>query len=136
MVLVLSDSVIYPSLSYVCKVDHVCDLLVFKFFSVRPHCLNDQEGVIGYVNGQTEGVTCIVEAYPEPVQFSWTFANTKTLYTSVKVSYNCQNVKRYLNFCFPVDFTWLSSSRELILAVFTRKACSIIVIIIFNRQYD
>lgn len=35
---------------------------------------------------QAETVSCVVEAVPEPLQVSWTFASTRTLYTSVQVS--------------------------------------------------
>ncbi|KAG6444653.1 hypothetical protein O3G_MSEX003492 [Manduca sexta] len=33
---------------------------------------------------EAETITCVVEGSPEPLQFSWTFADSRTLYTSVK----------------------------------------------------
>ncbi|XP_063634530.1 hemicentin-2-like [Cydia splendana] len=50
----------------------------------RPVCLSSGEETIGAVPGEAETVTCVVEAAPEPLQFSWTFADSRTLYTSVK----------------------------------------------------
>ncbi|XP_075991017.1 uncharacterized protein LOC142986413 isoform X2 [Anticarsia gemmatalis] len=49
----------------------------------RPICLTNREETIGAVTREAETVTCVVEATPEPLQFSWTFADSKTLYTSV-----------------------------------------------------
>ncbi|XP_049885268.1 hemicentin-2-like [Pectinophora gossypiella] len=50
----------------------------------RPICLTNREETIGAVQRDAETVTCVVEASPEPLQFSWTFADSRTLYTSVK----------------------------------------------------
>ncbi|CAG5003373.1 unnamed protein product [Parnassius apollo] len=50
----------------------------------RPLCLTSREETIGAVHQEAETVTCVVEASPEPLQFSWTFADSRTLYTSVK----------------------------------------------------
>ncbi|KPJ09089.1 Nephrin [Papilio machaon] len=50
----------------------------------RPLCLTSREETVGAVQREAETLTCIVEASPEPIQFSWTFADSKTLYTSVK----------------------------------------------------
>nr|XP_037869560.1 synaptogenesis protein syg-2 [Bombyx mori] len=50
----------------------------------RPFCLSNRQDDVGAVHGEAETVTCVVEASPEPMQFSWTFADSKTLYTSVK----------------------------------------------------
>ncbi|CAH0577829.1 unnamed protein product [Chrysodeixis includens] len=49
----------------------------------RPICLSSREETIGAVTREAETLTCVVEASPEPLQFSWTFADSKTLYTSV-----------------------------------------------------
>ncbi|CAB3248479.1 unnamed protein product [Arctia plantaginis] len=49
----------------------------------RPTCLTTREETIGAVRREAETVTCMVDASPEPLQFSWTFADSKTLYTSV-----------------------------------------------------
>ncbi|XP_073956693.1 hemicentin-1-like [Choristoneura fumiferana] len=50
----------------------------------RPICLSPGEEVVGAVQREAETVSCVVEASPEPLQFSWTFADSRTLYTSVK----------------------------------------------------
>ncbi|KAM3968480.1 cell adhesion molecule DSCAML1 [Aphomia sociella] len=50
----------------------------------RPICLTTREETIGAVQREAETVTCVVDASPEPLQFSWTFADSRTLYTSVK----------------------------------------------------
>nr|XP_026500279.1 uncharacterized protein LOC113403871 [Vanessa tameamea] len=50
----------------------------------RPICLTNREETVGAVLHETETVTCVVEASPKPLQFSWTFADSRTLYTSVK----------------------------------------------------
>ncbi|XP_050360826.1 uncharacterized protein LOC126780399 [Nymphalis io] len=50
----------------------------------RPICLTTREETVGAVLHETETVTCVVEASPKPLQFSWTFADSRTLYTSVK----------------------------------------------------
>ncbi|CAH2103669.1 unnamed protein product [Euphydryas editha] len=50
----------------------------------RPICLTNREETVGAVLHETETVTCVVEASPKPLQFSWTFSDSRTLYTSVK----------------------------------------------------
>ncbi|XP_059055343.1 carcinoembryonic antigen-related cell adhesion molecule 5-like [Achroia grisella] len=50
----------------------------------RPICLTRREETIGAMPRNAETVTCVVEASPEPLQFSWTFADSRTLYTSIK----------------------------------------------------
>ncbi|XP_053624056.1 uncharacterized protein LOC128682985 isoform X2 [Plodia interpunctella] len=50
----------------------------------RPICLTRREETLGVVQREAETVTCVVDAAPEPLQFSWTFADSRTLYTSVK----------------------------------------------------
>ncbi|XP_072930848.1 neural cell adhesion molecule 1-like isoform X1 [Epargyreus clarus] len=50
----------------------------------RPLCITTREETVGAVAGESETVTCVVEAAPAPLQFSWTFADSRTLYTSVK----------------------------------------------------
>ncbi|VVC86136.1 unnamed protein product [Leptidea sinapis] len=50
----------------------------------RPLCITSREETIGVVDNEAETVTCVVEAAPDPLQFSWTFADSRTLYTSVK----------------------------------------------------
>uniref|UniRef100_A0A2A4K4V5 Ig-like domain-containing protein n=1 Tax=Heliothis virescens TaxID=7102 RepID=A0A2A4K4V5_HELVI len=53
----------------------------------RPVCQMGREEKIGAVVKEAEKVTCTVDASPEPLQFSWTFADSTTLYTTVtKVS--------------------------------------------------
>ncbi|PZC74615.1 hypothetical protein B5X24_HaOG207406 [Helicoverpa armigera] len=49
----------------------------------RPVCQMGREERIGAVVREAETVTCIVDASPEPMQFSWTFADSTTLYTGV-----------------------------------------------------
>ncbi|XP_047525061.1 uncharacterized protein LOC125062876 [Pieris napi] len=50
----------------------------------RPLCISTREETIGAVEREAETLVCVVEASPEPLQFSWTFADSRTLYTSVK----------------------------------------------------
>nr|XP_032527562.1 uncharacterized protein LOC116777888 [Danaus plexippus plexippus] len=50
----------------------------------RPLCLNNREETVGALVQDAETVSCVVEASPEPLQFSWTFADSRVLYTSVK----------------------------------------------------
>ncbi|XP_013147426.1 PREDICTED: neural cell adhesion molecule 1-B-like [Papilio polytes] len=50
----------------------------------RPLCLTSREETVGAIQRQAETLTCVVEASPEPLQFSWTFTDSKILYTSVK----------------------------------------------------
>ncbi|CAG4942848.1 unnamed protein product [Colias eurytheme] len=50
----------------------------------RPLCISSKEETIGAVEREAETATCVVDASPEPLQFSWTFADSRTLYTSVK----------------------------------------------------
>ncbi|CAH2035741.1 unnamed protein product, partial [Iphiclides podalirius] len=50
----------------------------------RPVCLTSREETIGAVQREAETLTCVVEASPEPLQFSWTFDDSRSLYTSVK----------------------------------------------------
>lgn len=59
---------------------------MLQYFSDRPICLTNREETVGAVLHETETVTCVVEASPKPLQFSWTFSDSRTLYTSVKVS--------------------------------------------------
>ncbi|KAI8431170.1 hypothetical protein MSG28_001209 [Choristoneura fumiferana] len=60
----------------------------------RPICLSPGEEVVGAVQREAETVSCVVEASPEPLQFSWTFADSRTLYTSVKVVGSCARSAR------------------------------------------
>ncbi|XP_013183567.1 uncharacterized protein LOC106129522 [Amyelois transitella] len=50
----------------------------------RPICLTTREETVGAIEREAETLTCVVDASPEPLQFSWTFADSRTLYTSVK----------------------------------------------------
>ncbi|KAJ0184023.1 hypothetical protein K1T71_000446 [Dendrolimus kikuchii] len=72
----------------------------------RPMCLTTKEETIGAMPQEAETVSCIVEASPEPFQFSWTFANSRTLYTSVKKVLGEDN--RYSS-----TLTWLPRNGDL-----------------------
>ncbi|KAJ2954077.1 hypothetical protein O0L34_g2292 [Tuta absoluta] len=50
----------------------------------RPICITTREETVGAVTRDSETISCTVEASPEPLQFSWTFADSRTLYTSVR----------------------------------------------------
>ncbi|XP_041986455.1 uncharacterized protein LOC121738461 [Aricia agestis] len=57
----------------------------------RPLCLSPREETIGAILDETETISCVVEASPPPLQFSWTFADSRILYTSVKSVSGHQN---------------------------------------------
>ncbi|XP_026762633.3 hemicentin-1-like [Galleria mellonella] len=50
----------------------------------RPICLTTREETVGIMPREAETVTCVVDASPEPLQFSWTFSDSRTLYTTIR----------------------------------------------------
>ncbi|XP_039764027.1 uncharacterized protein LOC120636557 [Pararge aegeria] len=72
----------------------------------RPICLTTREETVGAIVQEAETVTCTVEASPDPLQFSWTFADSRTLYTSVKKVAGHHNR-------FTSTLTWLPRDSDL-----------------------
>ncbi|KAJ8736842.1 hypothetical protein PYW07_000113 [Mythimna separata] len=72
----------------------------------RPTCQIGREEMIGAVVREAETVKCVVDAYPEPKQFTWTFPDSKTLYTSVTKLPNYPN--RYTS-----TLTWLAREDDI-----------------------
>lgn len=79
-------------LTFICEqpthsgLGYVMSALRFGSILDRPICLTTREETIGAVLQEAETVTCVVEASPDPLQFSWTFADSRTVYTSPKVN--------------------------------------------------
>ncbi|XP_068621869.1 nephrin-like [Battus philenor] len=71
----------------------------------RPLCLSSRDEKVGAIQREAETLTCVVEASPEPLQFSWTFADSRSLYTSVKKVPGHQH--RYYS-----TLTWLPRSGD------------------------
>ncbi|KAJ8737952.1 hypothetical protein PYW08_000547 [Mythimna loreyi] len=72
----------------------------------RPTCQMGRGEVVGAVVREAETVKCVVDSYPEPLQFTWTFADSKTLYTSFAKMANYPN--RYSS-----TLTWLAREDDL-----------------------
>ncbi|XP_035437189.2 uncharacterized protein LOC118267376 [Spodoptera frugiperda] len=72
----------------------------------RPTCQTGRVERVGVVEREAETVHCIVDASPEPLQFTWTFEDSKTLYTSgTRIS---ANRNRYSS-----SLTWLSRGGDI-----------------------
>ncbi|KAF9797290.1 hypothetical protein SFRURICE_006272, partial [Spodoptera frugiperda] len=72
----------------------------------RPTCQIGRVERVGVVEREAETVHCIVDASPEPLQFTWTFEDSKTLYTSgTRIS---ADRNRYSS-----SLTWLSRGGDI-----------------------
>ncbi|KAG7313090.1 hypothetical protein JYU34_000172 [Plutella xylostella] len=86
--------------------DEVYDDKVTIHVGFRPVCLTTRAQVVGVAARQAETLTCVVEASPEPLSVSWTFENTRTLYTSVK------KVPGHLN-RYSSTLTWMGQDTDI-----------------------
>ncbi|XP_022832937.1 hemicentin-2-like [Spodoptera litura] len=72
----------------------------------RPTCQTGRVERVGAVVREAETVHCIVDASPEPLQFTWTFEDSKTLYTSGT------RISTYRN-RYSSSLTWLSRGGDI-----------------------
>ncbi|KAH9632126.1 hypothetical protein HF086_002633 [Spodoptera exigua] len=72
----------------------------------RPTCQTGRVERVGAVLREAETVHCIVDASPEPLQFTWTFEDSKTLYTSGT------RISSYRN-RYSSSLTWLSRDGDI-----------------------